>query len=92
MHYTRLDIALAMCNLSRFTSNPSTMHWKAIVRVLRYLKRTKDLGIFYQKFSAILEDFTDASRITSATNNKSTSGQIFTLDGVAISCVMPPKY
>ena len=32
------DIAHAVNKLSRYTSNPGPDHWKAIVRVLRYLK------------------------------------------------------
>ena len=42
---TRLDIAFVVSNLSRFTSNPSVEHWKAIGRVLGYLKKTKELSI-----------------------------------------------
>ena len=34
MHCTRPDIAYVVCKLSRFTNKPSTMHWKAIIRVL----------------------------------------------------------
>ena len=30
MHCTRLDIAFAICKLSRFTHNPSTDHWRVI--------------------------------------------------------------
>uniref|UniRef100_A0A2N9GJP7 Uncharacterized protein n=1 Tax=Fagus sylvatica TaxID=28930 RepID=A0A2N9GJP7_FAGSY len=43
MHCTRLDIAFAVNRLSRYTSNPNAEHWKAIARVLVYLKKTKDL-------------------------------------------------
>ena len=40
MNCTRPDIAYAVSKLSRYTSNPGPDHWKAIVRVLRYLKYT----------------------------------------------------
>jgi len=85
MHCTRLDIAYAMCKLSRFISKPSTMHWKTITRVIGYLKRIEDLRIFDQKFPVVLEGFLNASWITSATNVRSTSGWIFTLGGGAIN-------
>ena len=85
MHCTRPDIAYAVCKLSRFTSSPSVEHWKAIARVLGYLKRTKNLGLFYNNFPAVLEGYTDASWITSANDNKSTSGWVFTLAGGAVS-------
>ena len=82
---TRLDIAFAVSKLSRFTSNPSVDHWKGIGRVFGYLKKTKNLGLYYSKFPVILEGYTDASWISSLGENKSTSGWVFTLGGGAIS-------
>ena len=76
---TRPDIAFAVSKLSRFTSNPSIDHWKAIGRVLGFLKKTKDLGLQYSKFPAILEGYTDASWISSLGDNKSTTGWVFIL-------------
>ena len=38
MNCTRPNIAYAVSKLSRYTSNPREDHWKALVRVLRYLK------------------------------------------------------
>ena len=61
MHCTRSDIAFAICKLLRFTKNPSVMHWKVIERVLGYIKRTKDLGLFYNSFLVVLEGYTEAS-------------------------------
>ena len=40
MNCTRPDIAYAVIKLSRYASNPGPHNWKAIVRVLRYLKYT----------------------------------------------------
>ena len=85
MHCTRPDIAYAICKLARYTSNPGIDHWKAIGRLLGYLKKTKNLGLFYTGFPSVLEGYTDASWITSTGDNKSTSGWIFTLGGGAIS-------
>ena len=42
MHCTRPDIAFAVSKLSQFTSNPGPHHWKAIGRVLGYLKKTNE--------------------------------------------------
>ena len=61
MHCTRPDIAYAVGMLCRFTSNPSSEHWKAISRVLRYLKGTMDYGLHYQGSPPILEGFSDAT-------------------------------
>ena len=41
---TRPDIAYAISKLSRYTSNPGEDHWKATIRVLRYLRFTRDHG------------------------------------------------
>ena len=81
----RLDIAFAVTKLSRFTSNPSVEHWKAISRVLSYLKKTKELSLQYSNFHAILEGYTDRSWISSVGENKSTTGWVFILGGGAIS-------
>ena len=85
MHCTRPDISFSMGKLSRFTSNPSVNHWKAIGRVLGYLKKTISLGLFYSEFPAMLEGYSNASWITSVSDNKSMSSWIFTLGGGAIS-------
>ena len=82
---TRPNIAFAVSKLSRFTSNPSYEHWKAIERVLGYLKKTKNLGLQYSKFPAVMEGYTDARWISSVGDNKSTTGRVFTLGGGAIS-------
>ena len=74
MHCTRPDISFAVCKLSRYTSNPGVDHWKAIFRVLGYLKRALSLGLTYEGYPSVLEGYTDASWITSARDNKSTSG------------------
>ena len=58
---TRADISFAISKLSRFISNPRVEHWKAIGRVLGYLKNTKELSLQYSKFPAILEGYSDAS-------------------------------
>ena len=42
MNCTRPDIAYAVSKLSRYTSNPGKNHWKAIIRVLGYLKYTQN--------------------------------------------------
>ena len=85
MHCTRLDISFLVGKLSRFSSNPSVDHQKAIGRVLGYLKKTISLRLFYSKFPTMLEGYSDASWITSVSDNKSTSDWIFTLVGGDIS-------
>jgi hypothetical protein len=85
MTCTRPDIAYAVGKMSRYTSNPSHIHWNAVHRILRYLRRTMDYGILYSGYPTVLEGYTDASWITDNDDHKSTSGWIFTLGGGAIS-------
>jgi len=85
MHCTRPDIAFAVGMMSRFTSKPSTFHWKAIARILGYLKRTRELNLIYKDYPRVLEGYSDASWMSSTNQSKSTSGWIFSLGGGAIS-------
>nr|GEW02605.1 putative reverse transcriptase domain-containing protein [Tanacetum cinerariifolium] len=47
MTSTRLDIAYVVGRLSRFNSNPSRQHWKAITRVFKYLRGTMNYGLAF---------------------------------------------
>ena len=71
--------------LSRYISNPGLDHWKAIVRVLRYLKYTQNYGLHYLKYPAVLEGYCDTNWISDTKDLKSTSGYLFTLSGGAVS-------
>ena len=85
MTCTRPGIAFAVGKLRRYTSNPSSVHWHAINRVLKYLRKTIDYGIVYTGYPSVLEGYTDVSWITNNEDHSSTSGWIFTLGGGAIS-------
>lgn len=82
---TRPDIAYAVNKLSRFTCNPNKDHWKALIRVLRYLKYTLSHGLFYSRYPTVLEGYTDANWISDTQDSKSTSGYVFTIGGGAVS-------
>ncbi|KAK6151651.1 hypothetical protein DH2020_014286 [Rehmannia glutinosa] len=78
---TRPDIAYSVSKLSRFTSNPSTDHWKAVTRVLRYLKDTMNYGILYTRYPAVLENenfslkgYSDSDYTGNIDDRKSTFG------------------
>lgn len=85
MNCTRPDIAYAVSTLSRFTKNPGTQHWNAIIRVLRYLRYTREYGLNYTRDPAVIEGYTDASWIADIKASKGTSGYVFTLGGAAVS-------
>ena len=85
MSCTRPDIAYSVSRLSRYTSNPGSDHWKAIVRLLRYLRYTRDLGLYYTRYPPVLEGYCDANWISDMKDSKSTSGYVFMLGGAAVS-------
>ncbi|XP_038693051.1 secreted RxLR effector protein 161-like [Tripterygium wilfordii] len=85
MNCTRPDIAYSVSKLSMYTSNPGHEHWKALLRVLGYLNKTKENALHYGKYPAILEGYSDANWISDSEESKSTSGYVFTLGGAAIS-------
>ena len=85
MDCTRPDIANSVNKLARYTSNPNHEHWKAVVRVLRYLRGTANYGLHFTRYPAVLEGYCDANWITGSSTVKSTSGYIFTIGGAAIS-------
>ena len=85
MNCTRPDIACAVSKLSRFTVSPNENHWKAMKRLLGYLKHTQDYALHYTEYPAVLEGYCDANWITGTKDTKSTSGYVFTLGGAAVS-------
>ena len=44
---SRPDIMFATCLCSRFQANPTTLHFKALCRIMCYLKATPSLGLWY---------------------------------------------
>ena len=46
---TRPDIAFAVNLLARYSATPTRRHWVGVKTILRYLKGTLDLGLFFLK-------------------------------------------
>ena len=53
-------------------------------RVMRYLIGTKSYGLFYKKYPAVIEAFSDADWNTLSGDSLSTTGYIFTLGSGAL--------
>ena len=71
---TRPDISYAVSKLSRFVSNLGDDHWRALERVLCYLKGTMTYGIHYTGHPKVLEGYCDANWISDADELYATSG------------------
>ncbi|KAK4695438.1 hypothetical protein P7C70_g8550, partial [Phenoliferia sp. Uapishka_3] len=85
---TRPDICHAVGYLSRFSDNPKTEHWNAIIHVLRYLAGTLDYGIYYQSGDHATRGFSaysDTDWANCINTSRSTQGYVFLLSGGAIS-------
>ena len=86
---TRPDLAYAVGKLSRFSSNPSTEHMHALVRVVHYLSSTTDLSLKYVRLNhgnAIdPTGFTDSDWAADRSDSLSTAGYTFFLGDAAFS-------
>ncbi|KAJ9546787.1 hypothetical protein OSB04_019330 [Centaurea solstitialis] len=72
---TRPDIMFSTCFCARFQANPKESHLAAVKRILRYLKGTPELGLWYPKDSSFeLISFTDSDYGGCKLDRKSTSG------------------
>ena len=85
MMCTRLHIYHVVGMASRYLSNPGQAHWKAIKRVLRYLKGTIDYSLYYQGNDLQLKGYTNVDWGRDLDERKSTLGFAFLLNRGAIS-------
>jgi hypothetical protein len=47
--YTYAELLQAVNQCARYSSDPKTDHWVAVMRILRYLNGTRDYGLFYHR-------------------------------------------
>ena len=73
MNCTRPDIPYVVSKLSKYTSNPSDVHWTALLRVVDYLKNTKEYALRYENYQHVLEGYNNANWIADFEEPKSTS-------------------
>uniref|UniRef100_A0A2N9H4X0 Integrase catalytic domain-containing protein n=1 Tax=Fagus sylvatica TaxID=28930 RepID=A0A2N9H4X0_FAGSY len=82
---TRPDICFAVSMVSRYQSNPGPAHWRAVKRILRYLRGTSDHALCYHGRDLRLTGYSDADWASDKDERKSTSGYAFILGGGAVS-------
>ncbi|XP_047309687.1 secreted RxLR effector protein 161-like [Impatiens glandulifera] len=77
---TRPDLMLIVGITRRFMEDPSYTHWKALKRILRYVRGTLSLGIFYSKSDNYrLVSYSNSDWCGDVDDQKSTSGYVFLL-------------
>ena len=83
---TRPDIAYGVSTLSRFNRNPSSEHYNAAIRILKYLEGTKNIGILYgSKESNAILGYSDAAYGDDKDSRQSTAGYAFLCWGGVIA-------
>jgi hypothetical protein len=83
---TRPDIAFSINLLARYSSAPTQRHWNGFKHVLRYLRGTTDMGLFYPKGSnSQLVGYAYAGFLSDPHKGKSQTGYLFTCGNTAIS-------
>jgi len=76
----RLDLMLSVGIASRFMDDSSYTHWKALKRILRYIRGTISLGLFYTRTDDYrLVGYSDSDWCGDIDYRKSTSGYVFLL-------------
>ena len=85
-NYTRPYIAFLVNLLARYSSAPTERHWNEIKHVLRYLRGTCDMGLFYSKtLEPQFFGYTDAGYLSDPHKTRSQTGYIFTYGNTVIS-------
>ena len=83
---SRPDIVFSVGLCARFQSNPKESHLKAVKRILRYLKHTPDLSLWYPKGCNFdLVGYADADYAGFLADRKSTSGMAHFLGPCLVS-------
>ncbi|KAF5477766.1 hypothetical protein F2P56_004381 [Juglans regia] len=82
---TRPDIAFSVNQLFQFMHNPTTIHWAAAKRVLRYLKCTIQQDLCFSTGSLQLNAYTDSNWAGNPNDRRSTTGYAIFLGPCLIS-------
>lgn len=72
---TRPDISYSVNKVCQFLHAPTTVHWPAVKRILRYIKQCTSLGLkIHKSSSTLVSAFSDANWADSGDDRRSTGG------------------
>ena len=90
---TRPDIASAVREMARHAHNPAARHWKAIRKIITYLKVTKDLWVVFRRRGDLkLSLFADADNADKFNDRRSVSGVAVMLGNTALRASSTTQY
>lgn len=86
--WTKPDLSFAINLVCQFMHNPRESHFQVVKQILRYLKGSLDLGLWFSKCSTPLSinAFSDADWAGCSLDRKSTRGLCLFLGNSLISC------
>ena len=83
---SRPDIMFSVCLCARFQESPKESHLTTVKRIIKYLKGTTNVGLWYPKGSTCsLIGYSDADYAGCKTDRKSTSGTCHILGNALVS-------
>ena len=83
---TRPDLAFAVGVISRYSHDPRSVHWAAVLRIFGYISGTKDQGLTLggRNDAPILEMWSDADYAGDHETRRSTTGYVIKLFGSTV--------
>ncbi|KAH9790306.1 Integrase catalytic domain-containing protein [Citrus sinensis] len=85
---TRPDISHAVGIVSRYMHNPGKGHWQAVKWILRYIQKTMDVGLLFERDDTLGQGvigYVDSDYAGDLDKRRSTTGYVFTFAGGPIS-------
>ncbi|KAL0293190.1 UNVERIFIED_CONTAM: Retrovirus-related Pol polyprotein from transposon TNT 1-94 [Sesamum radiatum] len=86
---TQSDIAFSVNLLARYSSTPTKRHWNGVKHILRYLRGTSDMGLYFERHedakTSNLVGYSDAGYLSDPHKAISQSGYVFMYGGTVIS-------
>jgi len=87
--FSRPDITFAVSKLSKYNADPTTVHFKAALHVLQYLKSTRNYCLVYYRSTTVpiidILGFSDSDFTSDEDDRKSYTGYVFLICGGAVS-------
>ncbi|KAK6143486.1 hypothetical protein DH2020_023834 [Rehmannia glutinosa] len=86
LNLTRPDVTYSVQQLSQFVNSPHSSHWDAAMHLLRYLKGSPSVGLFYSAHNSLhLEAYCDADWASCAESRNSLTGFCIFLGSCLVS-------